>query len=77
MIHIKGTRLYEAEDGKMIIQVSDGKIMGDGIDLGVNDTIDNYDEREFTEEERAEFWRSIGMDDPKKHHTDEVIEYDA
>lgn len=66
MTHIDGTSLYEADDGKMFVRKSDGKIMGDGIDLGVADGIDNYEEREFTEEERAAFWESIGMDDPKK-----------
>ena len=66
MTHIDGTSLYEADDGKMFVRKSDGKIMGDGIDLGVADVIDNYEEREFTEEERAAFWESIGMDDPKK-----------
>lgn len=66
MTHIDGTSLYEADDGKMFVRKSDGKIMGDGIDLGVADDIANYEEREFTEEERAAFWASIGMDDPKK-----------
>ena len=66
MIHINGTSFYEADDGKMLVRKSDGSIMGDGIDLGINDTIENYEERAFTDEERAAFWESIGMDDPKK-----------
>ena len=66
MTHIDDTSLYEADNGKMFVRKSDGLIMGDGIDLGVDDSIDNYEEREFTEEERAAFWESIGMDDPKK-----------
>ena len=66
MIHINGTSFYEADDGKMLVKKSDGSIMGDGIDLGINDTIENYEERAFTDEERAAFWESIGMDDPKK-----------
>lgn len=66
MTHQDGTSFYEADDGKMFVRISDGLIMGDGLDLGVADTIDNYEEREFTEEERAAFWASIGMDDPKK-----------
>lgn len=71
MRHEDGTNLYEADDGKMLVRKSDGKIMGDGVDLGVDDSIDNYEEREFTEEERAAFWESIGMDDPKKSRDEE------
>ena len=71
MRHEEGTSLYEADDGKMLVRKSDGQIMGDGIDLGVDDSIDNYEEREFTEEERAAFWESIGMDDPKKPRDEE------
>lgn len=66
MTHRDGTSFYEADDGKMFVRISDGSIMGDGLDLGVADTIDNYEERTFTEEERAAFFASIGMDDPKK-----------
>lgn len=66
MIHVDGTRQFDADEGKMIVRKSDGFIMGDGLDLGVSDSIDNYEERGFTEEERAAFWESIGMDDPKK-----------
>lgn len=65
MTHIDGTSLYEADNGKMFVRKSDGLIMGDGIDLGISDSIDNYEERVFTEEERAAFWASIGMKDPK------------
>jgi hypothetical protein len=57
--------LYRADDGRMLVRKSDGKIMGDGVDLGEGDSIDNYEEREFTAEERAAFWESIGMMDPK------------
>lgn len=65
MKHKDGTSFYEADDGKMFVRKSDGSIMGDGLDLGVADTIDNYEERGFTEEERATFWASLGMEDPK------------
>lgn len=66
MTHIDGTSLYAADDGKMFVRRSDGFIMGDGIDMGLNDSIDNYEERPFTEEERAAFWESMGVDDPKR-----------
>lgn len=72
MTHIDGTSLYEADNGKMFVRKTDGFIMGDGIDLGISDSIDNYEEREFSEEERAAFWESIGMKDPKKPKGDDM-----
>lgn len=36
--------LYLADEGKTFIRKSDGFDMGDGIDLGVNDSIENYEE---------------------------------
>jgi len=65
MKHEEGTNLYLADDGRMFVRKSDNVVLGDGVDLGVGDSIDNYDEREFTAEERAAFWESIGMKDPK------------
>lgn len=66
MKHREISRTYEADDGKMLVRVSDGKVVGDGICLGDNDDIGNYEEREFTEEQRAQFFKDIGMEDPKK-----------
>lgn len=37
--------LYFADEGKTFIRKSDGFDMGDGIDLGTNDSIDNYEEK--------------------------------
>ena len=37
-------RLYLCDEGKVFIRKADGFIMGDGIDLGDEDTIDNYEE---------------------------------
>lgn len=36
--------LYYADEGKVIVRISDNFVMGDGIDLGDNDSIDNYTE---------------------------------
>lgn len=66
MKHREISRTYEADDGKMLVRVSDGKVIGDGICLGDNDDIGNYEEREFTEEQRAQFFKDIGVEDPKK-----------
>lgn len=77
MKHEENTSIYEADDGKMFIRISDGFLMGDSIDLGLSDSIDNYEERTLTEEERAAFWESIGMDDPKKPKESKRYRHDA
>lgn len=48
--------IYKAEEGKLIVRKADDFIMGPDIDLGSADSIDNYEEREFTEEEIKEFY---------------------
>lgn len=48
--------IYTAEEGKLIIRKSDDFIMGPDIDLGSADSIDNYEERDFSEEEIKEFY---------------------
>ena len=65
MIYDEKSKIYTADDGKMFIRKSDGKIFGDHVQIGPHGSIANYEEREFTEEERAAFWESIGIDDPK------------
>ena len=57
--------IYRADAGGLIVRKSDGFVMGDAIDLGVADSIDNYEEREFSEEEIAAFWASLGMEPPE------------
>ena len=76
MTHEYGTNLYWADDDKMFVR-KDGTIMGDGIDLGPDNSIDNYEERVFTEEERAAFWKSIGLKDPKKRKNRRGVGHDA
>ena len=66
MKHNENSRMYEADDGKMLVRKSDSKVIGDGICLGESDDISNYEEREFTEEQRAQFFKDIGMEDSKK-----------
>ena len=70
MTHRENSSLYLADDGKMFVRKPDNFIMGDGIDIGINDSIENYEEKAFTEEEISRFWKSIGMEDPKKQHKD-------
>ena len=60
---IQKGRIYTAGEGKLIVRKKDDFIMGARIDLGSADSIDNYEERSFTEEEIANFYKGIGDDD--------------
>ena len=57
---------YWADEGNFIVRKSDGQIMGDAICLGESDDIGNYEDQPYTEESRAGFFKSIGMEDPVK-----------
>lgn len=60
--------IYTADEGKLIVRKADDFIMGDAIDLGSADSIENYEERAFTEEEIAAFWESLGIEWKKKEN---------
>lgn len=62
----ENTSIYKAEEGCFIVRKADGFIMGEDIDLGSADSIDNYEDKEYTEESYKEFYESIGMEVPKK-----------
>lgn len=51
--------IFEADKGKLIVRIVDDFIMGDAIDLGSADSIDNYEEREFTDKEIKNFFKSV------------------
>ena len=53
--------IYKADEGKLIVRKIDDFIMGDAIDLGSADNIDNYEERAFSEEEINAFWESLSI----------------
>ena len=55
-------RIYQANEGCFIVRKVDDFIMGESIDLGSADSIDNYEDRPFTEESYKEFYESIGVD---------------
>ena len=59
MIHKENSRLYRADKGKMLVRKSDGKIIGPGIYIGSRDSIDKYEEREFSPDEIKKFWERI------------------
>ena len=52
--------MYYAKKGHLIVEKSTGEIIGDAISLGTEDSIDNYEEKAVTEEERKAFFESIG-----------------
>ena len=61
MEHIENTSIYKADPGCFIVRKADGFIMGEDIDLGSSDSIDNYEDKEYTDEEYNEFYESLGI----------------
>ena len=53
---------FIADEGCFIVRKSDQKIMGEAIDLGSDDNIENYEDQAYTEESYREFYASIGID---------------
>ena len=62
MTQIEQSSNYKAAEGCFIVRKSDGFIMGEDIDLGSADSIDNYEDKPYTEEERKAFYESIGVE---------------
>ena len=65
MKHIDNTSIYKASEGCFIVRKADSFIMGEEIDLGSADSIDNYEDQPYTEESYKEFYESIGIQPPK------------
>lgn len=53
---------FIADEGCFIVRKSDQKIMGEAIDLGSDDNIENYEDQAHTDESYREFYASIGID---------------
>jgi hypothetical protein len=66
MKHIENTSIYKADEGCFIVRKSDNFIMGEDIDLGSADSIENYEDEPYTEESYKEFYESLGMKVPNK-----------
>ena len=73
MIKIDDFR-YKAEEGNFIVRKADDYIMGEGICLGDIDTIENYEDRPYTEESYKAFYASLGIDIEAEKQPQEVIE---
>ena len=53
--------IYTAEEGQWIVRLSDNKVMGVSIDLGSADSIENYTERPYTDDEYKAFCQEYGI----------------
>lgn len=60
--------IYTADAGKLIVRKVDDFVMGDIIDLGTEDDIANYEERAFSEEEIAEFFKQFNEIEYEAEH---------
>lgn len=67
MKQVENTSVYKADEGCFIVSKVDGSIMGEDIDLGSADSIDNYEDQPYTEESYKAFYEGIGMEVPKKN----------
>lgn len=59
MKHIENTNIYKAEKGKLIVRKLDDFIMGDAIDLGSADSIENYKDEPYTDKSYKKFCKSV------------------
>ena len=59
MKHEENTNIYTANEGCLIVRKKDGFLMGDCIDLGSADSIDNYEDREFSKEGLDAYYTNI------------------
>lgn len=76
MTQIEQSSNYKAAEGCFIVRKVDGFIMGEDIDLGSADSIDNYEDKPYTEEERKAFYESIGILVPREEEKLALIEKD-
>ena len=74
MTQIEQSSNYKAAEGCFIVRKADGFIMGEDIDLGSADSIDNYEDKPYTEEERKAFYESIGISVPGEEEKPAPIE---
>ena len=66
MTYDEETRIYTADEGRLVIRKSDGKVMGRSLQLGEGGSIDNYEEREYTAEEIAALDERHGKRRPER-----------
>ena len=66
--------IYKADEGCFIVRTVDNFIMGEDIDLGSADSIDNYKDEPYTEESYKTFYESIGIESSKKENIEEQMD---
>ena len=62
MKQIENTSIYKADEGCFIVRKEDNFIMGEEIDLGSADSIENYEDQPYTEESYKEFYNNLGIE---------------
>ena len=65
MKHIENTSIYIADEGCFIVRKADNFIMGETIDLGSEDDINNYIDEPYTKESYKEFNDKYGIKVPE------------
>ena len=58
--------IYRADEGCFIVRKVDNFIMGEDIDLGSTDSIDDYKDEPYTEESYKAFYESLNIEIPEK-----------
>ena len=57
---------YQADIGCFIVRKSDNMIMGEAIDLGSDDNIENYEDQPYTDESYKEFYAMVELNSQQK-----------
>lgn len=57
--------ICNADKGKWFVRKSDNQIIGTSLDLGTADSIENYEEKEYTPEEYKSFCEKYGVPIPE------------
>lgn len=68
---VQNENIYKADKGKWFVRKADSFVMGRSLDMGIYDSIENYDEVAYTEEEYEEFQNRYGHTKNKKINQEE------
>lgn len=68
---VQNENIYKADKGKWFVRKLDSFVMGKSLDMGIYDSIENYDEVVYTEEEYNEFQNRYGHTKNKEINQEE------
>lgn len=68
---VQNENIYKADKGKWFVRKADSFVMGKSLDMGIYDSIENYDEVAYTEEEYNEFQNRYGNTKNKEINQEE------